>query len=163
METQFRAALQYAVRLLSRKSYTELELRRKLDKRFPQSPANEQVIGRCRELNFLDDGQYARFFARNRIIERLWGPHRVLFELEQRGVPPALAQAAVDDVWQETSEAEVLEQAVGKWLKVHGRVRRLQDLARLRNYLLRQGFNSADIRERLNRIKIDDRNEADER
>jgi regulatory protein len=163
METQFRAALQYAVRLLSRKSYTEQELRRKLDKRFPQSPANDQVIRRCRELNFLDDGQYARFFARNRIIERLWGPHRVLFELEQRGVPPALAQAAVEEVWQETSQEDVLERALGKWLKSPGRLHRLQDLARLQNYLLRQGFDSAKIRERLSRIKIDNRNEADER
>ncbi|MBN2432258.1 MAG: RecX family transcriptional regulator [Acidobacteria bacterium] len=163
METQFRAALQYAVRLLGRKVYTELELRRKLEKRFPQSPANEQVIERCRELKFLDDGEYARFFARNRIIERLWGPFRVLFELEQRGVPPSLAQAAVDAVWCETSHDEVMAKAVRKWLKSHGRIRQWKELAGMRNYLLRQGFDSEKIRECLAGFDIEDRNEADER
>jgi len=163
METQFRAALQYAVRLLGRKSYTELEMRRKLDKRFPQSPANEQVIERCRELKFLDDGEYARFFARNRIIERLWGPYRVLYELEQRGVPSTLAQTAVDAVWDDIRPEDVMERALGKWLKSHGRIRQLKDLAALRNYLLRQGFDSGKIRERLAEFEIEDRNEANER
>jgi len=153
MEPLEKAALQYSIRLLSRKDYTVKNLRDKLEKRYPQFPAAQKVIDKLIELNYLDDVRFARSFARSRLIQRLWGPRKVIFELVKRGIDKVSVQQAVDSVLHDYPREGLLDKAFQKWVRTHGNVIQMKDLQKLNRYLLQKGFDPETIGKKLSKIK----------
>ncbi|MDH2997582.1 recombination regulator RecX [Pasteurellaceae bacterium LFhippo2] len=78
-------ALNYVVYLLSKRDYSELELRRKLKLKEYESDEIDKAIEQAQQHNWQSDERFCRAYARYRANQG-YGPLRVKQELKQRGV-----------------------------------------------------------------------------
>lgn len=135
-----------ALRWLTRRSYSEADLRQRLRRKGCDDAAIEQALHRCRELGYIDDRRFAHQRA-----QQLWrqgravGP-RLLQQLKQEGVNEALALEAIEQCRAEHDEPQLLTELVERrygtldFSSLDQRQRR-----RMVNYLQRRGFPLAMI------------------
>ena len=159
MDPQYQAALRHALRLLARKGYFENALREKLRARCPDPDAVEKVIDKLRSLNYLNDLHLAAGLARGWREERSWGRHRIVHELVRRGLAKDAAEASIQPLFAEQTEAGALAKAAAKWQRQHGPAKSAADRKKLADYLARRGFDFADIRRHVPRIDTDGEDE----
>jgi regulatory protein len=131
--------------MLARRAYSVAEMRRALEKKYPDSSQVPKAIARLRELHYLDDKKFAEHYASSLVRNRAYGRYRIRRELkaklvDYRQIEPALAQA-----FEETSERELLEQTLAKKVRSLRLPLTRAKLAALCQSLLRRGFNSGDI------------------
>ncbi len=132
---------QQAVRLLAAKSRSVAELReRLLEGRQTNIDAVEAVIERLREYGYLDDQRYAFGYASLKVRQRPVGRARLERDLMFRKVSGEVTEEALDQVFNETSEAELLDRAIAKRLRLRGQPKTRADAKKLFDHLLRQGF-----------------------
>ena len=86
MAKRKKSAYQAALDLLSRRDHFRRELVEKLRQRDFPADEIEDAIGRCEELDLLNDERVAQRFVEVRAAERGWGPHRLAAELRRRGL-----------------------------------------------------------------------------
>jgi regulatory protein len=134
-----------ALRMLARRPYTVAEMRRALEKKYPDSSQVPKALARLRELHYLDDKKFAEHYASSLARNRAYGRQRIRRELkaklvDYRQIEPALQQAFV-----ETSEQELLERTLEKKLRSLRLPLTRAKLASLCQSLLRRGFRSEDI------------------
>ena len=84
-----------ALELLARREYSGAELRERLLKKLGKELPIDHEIERLVAEGLLDDARFAEAFVRMH-RRRGHGPHRILHELNQRGIAEELAEAAVD-------------------------------------------------------------------
>ncbi|MBI2219795.1 MAG: regulatory protein RecX [Acidobacteria bacterium] len=128
-----------ALRLLSRRELTTAELRTRLLDRGCSEPDVDTVIGRLLADRTLDDRRAAVAIARTHALVKARGRLRIERELQARGVDPDTARAALDEVFAELSEPELLERALRKRVR-SGRIRDQAQFRRLYAYLVRLGY-----------------------
>ncbi|HWP65107.1 MAG TPA: regulatory protein RecX [Candidatus Limnocylindria bacterium] len=101
-----------AARLLARRPMTTSELHARLVAMGYQERTASRVVARAVELRWLDDETLAHDRARS-LRARGAGPLRIAADLEARGLPAALVDAAVEASRNGRSEDEWAEQALG--------------------------------------------------
>jgi len=132
---------QRAVKLLAAKPRSIAELRERLFKgRSSTSAAVEAVISRLREYGYLDDERFAFGYASLKVQQRPVGRQRLKRDLTLKKVEGAIADEALDSVFAETSEEELIDRAIEKRTRIRGRPSNRTEAKRLFDYLLRQGF-----------------------
>jgi regulatory protein len=132
---------QRAVKLLAAKPRSIAELReRLLEGRFANKTAVEEVIARLREYGYLDDERFAFSFASLKVKQRPIGRRRLQQDLSQKKVSQAVADEALDLVYAETSEEELIDRAIEKRIRLRGRPGNRLEARSLFDHLLRQGF-----------------------
>ena len=141
-----------AARILAVRDHSEQELRRKLNTpvRIPgqvEEPVAagdvEQVIGWCREHNWLDDERYTARFIQSR-SQKGYGSQRIRQELQQRGIARhALdnAFAAGDIVWIALART-IAERKFGSPLPGT-----FAEKVKVQRFLLYRGFLMEDIQD----------------
>jgi regulatory protein len=138
------SAYSYALTLLARRELTTFELReRLLKKQIPENEADE-VITRLRADGTLNDRRAAVAIARTHAVVKARGRIRIEHELRARGVPPDIAREALDEVFGELSEPELLERALRKRLR-SGHITTQAQFRRLYAYLVRLGFPAEQV------------------
>ena len=132
---------QRAAKLLAAKSRSVAELRERL---LSGSGTNktivESVITRLREYGYLDDARFAEGYATLRIRERPIGRKRLERDLWLKKVDKAVADQALDQVFAQTPEEELIDRAIAKRMRLRGRPRSRAEAKKLFDHLLRQGF-----------------------
>ena len=131
--------------MLARRPYSLAEMRRALEKKYPDSNQVRKAIARLRELHYLDDKKFAEHYASSLVRNRAYGRHRIRRELkaklvDYRQIEPALAQA-----FEETSEGELLELTLTKKVRTLRLPLTRAKLAALCQSLMRRGFRGDDI------------------
>ncbi len=151
------ALYEYAVASLGRRSLTEAELRRKLQRRAAKPADIDEALARVRALGYLDDFRVAESHANFRKEFDALGRRRVFSELRRRGVDSATAQRTVAQTYGEVDEGEQLRRYLERKM-----ARRLEqpiddpkEVARLTRTLLRAGFSSGKIVEALQKVAAD--------
>jgi regulatory protein len=133
-------AFQRAVKLLAAKPRSIAELRERLSERTASKAVIETVIERLREYGYLDDERYALGYASAKLRQQPIGRRRLKQNLAMKQVDRAVADEALDQVFAETSEEELIDQAIEKRTRVRGRPKTRAEAKSLFDYLLRQGF-----------------------
>jgi regulatory protein len=131
--------------MLARRPYSIAEMRRALEKKYPQSEKILEVISRLRELRYLDDRKFAEQYAYSLVHSRAFGPHRLRRELKAKLVNYQEIELAVERVYQETPTQSLLEQALAKKLRTLRLPLTRARFHSLCQSLLRLGFNAGDI------------------
>jgi regulatory protein len=131
--------------MLARRPYSLAEMRRALEKKYPDSNRVRKAVTRLRELHYLDDRKFAEHYASSLARNRAYGRQRIRRELkaklvDYRQIEPALAQA-----FEETSERDLLEQTLEKKIRSLRLPLDRARLAALCRSLLRRGFRGEDI------------------
>ena len=128
-----------ALKLLSRRELTTSELReRLLRKQVPPEDVDE-ALRRLSSEGTLNDRRAAVAIARTHALVKARGRLRIERELRARGVSAETTRAALDEVFRDLSEPELLERALRKRLR-SGRIHTEAEFRRLYQYLLRLGF-----------------------
>lgn len=113
-EREFTKAKEKAFRLLGIRAHSERELRLKLKSgNFPPAVV-DAVIQRCRELGYIDDGNFARQRARALALNRLVGDRKISFDLQEKGVAADIRAVAIAEVDEELAEGERIRRLLGK-------------------------------------------------
>lgn len=137
-----------ALRVLARRRITVARLRSHLERRGYSSGEINECLNRLQEWGYLDDRSYARDWVEKVQAEAPMGRARLLWELEARGVPHAVADEVISALLAAVSERDLCEKAARDYLTKPSR--RTQgsnrsnpaDLAR---YLLRRGFDDDTV------------------
>ena len=95
------------------------------------------VIGRLRELGYLDDKDFARLTAREKA--RRYGPRRISAELRRSGVGPELADAVVEEEFAGRSEMGEARSAAAQRYNRGGTN---AEARRVYGFLVRRGYSS---------------------
>ena len=116
----------------------------------------DEVIGRLREYGYLDDAKFAQSYASLRVQQRPVGRQRLQRDLWLKKVDRATADAALDQVFEETPEADLIDRAIAKRLRLRGRPKTREETKKLFDHLLRQGFSFELVSERVRAVSKSD-------
>ena len=95
------------------------------------------VVGRLRELGYLDDEDFARLAAREKA--RRYGPRRVSAELRRSGVDAEVAQGAVEEAFAGGSESEQARYVAARRYNRGGST---AEARRVYGFLMRRGYSA---------------------
>ncbi len=148
---------QRAGKLLAAKPRSVEELReRLLEGRGATKGAVEAVIERLREYGYLDDAKFAHSFVSLRVQQRPIGRQRLQRDLWLKKIDKQTADAALDQVFAATPEAEIIDRAIEKRVRLRGKPKTRADAKKLFDHLLRQGFAFELVSERVRALlKVD--------
>jgi regulatory protein len=104
----------YAGRTLAARAQTSSELREKLKRRALRETDVDLVIARLKDAGYLNDHRFAESFAHWRRDNDGFGKARVMHDLMNRRVAPAVARKAADDAFKETDETAMIEQFLAR-------------------------------------------------
>ena len=131
---------QRAAKLLAAKPRSVAELRERLAERCSSKAVIETVIARLREYGYLDDERYALGYASSKVRQQPIGRRRLEMSLARKKVDRTVAQGALDQVFAETPEEDLLDHALEKRVRLRGRPKTRAEAKSLFDHLLRQGF-----------------------
>jgi regulatory protein len=133
--------LQRAVKLLAAKPRSVEELReRLLEKEWADEAAVTYAVAKLKEYGYLDDERFAFGFASYRVRQKPVGRGRLARDLKMKKVSKETADAALELVYQETPEEELITRAIEKRVRLRGRPTTRQETKSLYEHLLRLGF-----------------------
>ncbi len=111
--------LEYALRTLTARALSSGEMRQRLLRRTQTAADVDATLDRLKEYGYLNDQKFADSFAAGRRENQGFGKQRVLRDLRQRRVAPALAEKAVAGAFSGTEEeALILEYLKRKFRKL---------------------------------------------
>ncbi|MEJ7861556.1 MAG: regulatory protein RecX [Pyrinomonadaceae bacterium] len=131
-----------AVNLLTYKPRSIKELReRLLEKEWTNGEIVEEVIEKLKGYGYLNDVQFANDFALSKLRQKPIGKRVLKQKLTMKKLDKETIDEAVENAFEETPEAEIIEQAVAKRLRLKGKPETREDSKKFYDYLLRQGFS----------------------
>ena len=96
-----------ALKALSRREHGRLELQKKLLQISDDMALIEKILTECEANNWLSEARFVKAYIHTR-AQRHYGPRKIRYELEQRGVDAELIEAAFaasELEWTELAEA----------------------------------------------------------
>ena len=100
----------------------------------------ETVIERLREYGYLDDARFAQSYASLRVQQRPIGRQRLQRDLWQKKIDKQTVDSALDQVFEQTPEDDLIDRAIAKRVRLRGRPNTREEAKKLFDHLLRQGF-----------------------
>jgi len=140
-----------ALTMLARRELSEAQIRQRLARREHDRDAIDAAVDRLKSERAIDDERVASAIARTQTSVRGRGRLRVKREIEAAGISSAIAQRAIDEVFQDIDGDALLQAALER--RLHGRSELTdRDRSRLYRYLTAQGFDSDRVLAALRRI-----------
>lgn len=145
--------LNRAFNILSVKPYSVAEMRcRLLEKDWTNAEIVDSVLETLKEYNYLNDAQYAENLAAYTIRQKPQGRRKLQLKLAQKRIDKDTAKEALERVFEETPEANLIDEALEKRLRIKGVPKDRDETKKLFDYLLRQGFSFDLVREKMRDI-----------
>lgn len=149
-----------ALKILAARSCSEGQLRDRLSKKgWAESGLVEDCIKRLRELGYVNDDLFARNYANYRVLSKPLGRARLARELAFKKVPGASIDGALDLVFGETAEEALIDRAIARRLRTHGRPAGRAAAKRMFDHLARLGFEYDLIVRKLSSLRTNTDNE----
>ena len=131
-----------AVNLLTYKPRSVSELRtRLLEKDWTNAEIVESVLDKLKEYNYLNDESFAKSFAASQIRQKPMGKRVLKQKLALKKLDKETVETVLEQVLEETPEAEIIERSIAKRLRAKGKPETREDAKKFYDYLLRQGFS----------------------
>ncbi|HEY2013168.1 MAG TPA: regulatory protein RecX [Bryobacteraceae bacterium] len=148
----------YALKILGGRAYSSGEMREKLRRRAEVASDVDEILARLKECGYLDDRRYAEGFASARLTNEKQGRTRVIQDLRQHRIAPALAERTVKEVYREVNDEALIEEWIRRKYRLaerEGLFAADKDLAAAYRRLLRAGFRTGEIIKVLKRFAKD--------
>lgn len=142
-------AMNFAMRSLASKESGERELAARLQRNGFDEVMSAEVVARCKESGWVDDGRYAGMLVRS-LARRHYGPQKVRFELRRKGIDDAQGEAALN-----AEEIDWFAMAA-EWLARKGQGSDPKDpkvRAKLTRALMGRGYTLGQVRYALDELK----------
>ena len=145
-----------AVKLLAAKPRSIAELReRLLSGRGTNEEVVETVIARLREYGYLNDERFAFGYASYKVKQKPVGRRRLERDLKFKKVDSGVANEALEMVYAETPEEQLIDDAIAKRLRLRGRPKSRAEAKSLFDHLLRRGFAFELVSDRVRSLATD--------
>jgi regulatory protein len=146
-----------AVKLLAAKPRSVGELReRLLEKNWTDRAIVDAVIEKLSDYKYLDDEQYAADLAVSKLRQQPQGRRRLKQTLSQKKLDKETVDQALSTAFEKIPEAELIDQAIEKRLRLKGKPETRDDTKKFYDHLLRRGFSYDLVATKLRDIaKID--------
>lgn len=143
-----------ALRMLTARARSETQLREKLlAKEWLDHSLLDECIDRLKELNYINDSDFARNYALSRLQTRTIGKSRLARELAEKKVSREIIEQTLEAVFEEVPEGDLLEKAIAKYIRLHGVPNDPKSAKRIFAHLMRRGFQYDLIARRLRSIR----------
>lgn len=129
-------AANYLLYLLSKREYSELELRRKLKLKEYQPDEIDEAIERAKAHNWQSDARFCSVYLRYRALQG-YGPRRLRQELRQKGIKDSLITHSLDEC-----EVDWFELAERIFEKKRPAVWDLKAKQKMWRYMVSHGFSN---------------------
>jgi regulatory protein len=139
---------EYALKILAGRAHSTGELREKLRRRAERVEDVDDVLARLKTDGYLDDKRYAESYAASRLSGEKFGRTRVIHDLRQHRVAPALAESTVAKVYQDVDEVALIKDWIRRKYRTAPREALFddeKDLAAAYRRLVRAGFRTGEI------------------
>jgi regulatory protein len=130
------------LKMLARRELSEAQIRQRLARREHAPEAIEEAVTRLKAERAIDDVRVAEAIARTETTVKRRGKLRVRLQIERAGIASATARRAIDEVFGDVDETELIEAALGKRLRGGGPISDDREFRRLYRYLIGQGFDA---------------------
>jgi regulatory protein len=110
MDQYFRGK-EKAVRLISRRARTNLEIKTALDNLSIEASIREGILSELRETGLIDDRRFAYEFVRVKMDVRRLGPHRLRHDLRRLGIRKSIIEEVLDRSF-DTETQEIMVRAL---------------------------------------------------
>jgi len=100
----------------------------------------DTVIARLQEYGYVNDERFAFSYASLKVKQRPVGRRRSQRDLKLKKVAQGVADEALELVYAETPEEQLIDVAIEKRIRVRGRPKTRIEAKKLFDHLLRQGF-----------------------
>ena len=159
-----RRTFERAVKLLAAKPRSIAELRERLLRgRNTNEDIVDTVISRLREYGYLNDERFAFSYASLKVKQKPVGRRRLERDLKFKKVESSVANEALEMVYAETSEEQLIDQAIAKRLRIRGRPKNRVEAKSLFDHLLRLGFPFELVSEKVRSLATDFTDDTDVR
>lgn len=128
------------LKMLSRRELSEAQVRQRLARRGHEEDAVEEAVRRLTADRSLDDTRVAEAIARTETGVKRRGRLRVRQQIERAGISKASAKQAVDGIFGDLDEDELLRASLAKRLRGAATIPDEATFRRLYRYLVTQGF-----------------------
>ncbi len=143
-----------ALKILAGRSCSEGELRDKLTaKGWADAGVIEHCIERLKDLNYVNDDLFAHSYARYRVSLKPLGRARLARELAARKVSRKTIDEALDLIFGEVAEETLIDRAIKRRIRTHGRPADRAAAKRMFDHLGRLGFEYDLISQKLRAMK----------
>ncbi|NLA59210.1 MAG: regulatory protein RecX [Firmicutes bacterium] len=119
----------------------------------------EEVLDWLRQLGYIDDLQFARNWIQNRIRTNPMGERRLVQELRQKGIPKEVIEKAVEEFRESVDERDLTFKVAAERARIYADEAGETAKRKLTAYLLRRGFGLDDVRNAVERVLEQDREE----
>ena len=109
--------LEYALRLLAQRAYTEKKLTEKLESREVGAEEIKKATHNLKELGYIDDAKFAKDFVENAQGIRLTGKRKIYWQLIKKGVSKETAETAISQSYVEDDEGEAVAYIIKKYAR----------------------------------------------
>ncbi len=140
-------AREAALRLLTVRARSVGELRDRLARKAFAEDVCDRIIDDLTAVGLLDDRDFARLWAEERVRLRPVGRRRLTNELRAKKVDTAVIDEVAAEVYEEHSETELARRALKKRTRSGGPDVVERERRRLEGFLLRRGFSYATVAE----------------
>ena len=145
-----------ALKILASRARSENQLReRLLAKPWADREAVEDCITRLKELGYVNDSRFAHSYASSRLSLRAVGRGRLARELRAKRVSGKTIDEALDLVFDEVGEESLIDRAIRKRIRTHGRPTDRASAKRMFDHLVRLGFEYDLIIRKLRALKAE--------
>ena len=145
----FKASLNKAMALCSRREYCISEVLEKLHSWGTDADDNARIIELLKKENFINEERYAISFVKDKFNYNKWGKLKISAHLRAKNIPGDLIKQALDSI-----DNETYKQTLVNLLSAHRRsvkAKNQYDLkAKLLRYGLSKGFESSMLYDLLN-------------
>ena len=156
MEELRRRTFERAIKLLTAKPRSVAELRERLQQgKNTNEEVVETVIARLREYGYLNDERFAFGYASYKVKQKPVGRRRLERDLKFKKVDSGVANEALEMVFAETPEEQLIDQAIAKRLRIRGKPKNRLEAKSLFDHLLRQGFEFELVSEKVRSLAND--------
>jgi regulatory protein len=143
-----------ALTILATRSCSEGQLRDRLSSRgWAEAGLVEDCIRRLKELGYVNDALFALSYANYRVSSKPLGRARLARELALKKVPRAKVDEALDLVFAEAPEETLIDRAIAKRMRTHGRPADRAAAKRMFDHLARLGFEYDLIVKKLSSLR----------
>lgn len=151
-----RKTFERAVKLLAAKPRSVAELRERLLRgKNTNEEVVETVIARLREYGYLNDERFAFNYASYKVKQKPVGRRRLERDLKFKKIDSGVANEALEMVFTETPEEQLIEAAIAKRLRIRGKPKNRAEAKSLFDHLLRQGFAFELVSEKVRALATD--------
>jgi regulatory protein len=139
------------LKMLARRELSESQIRQRLARKGHSESDIDEAVERLRGERAIDDARVAEAIARTETSVRRRGKLRVRMQIQRAGIGKDLAKRAVDEVFSEIDDDELIEASLRKRLRNRETIADDREFQRLYRYLVGQGFETDMIMRALER------------